>query len=121
SSTPHWFVTCSCGWGREASSQWGANAGSRLHQQLAEVGTEHVTQTEPPGRGRTGEQLTLGYAARLRARCCIFRLRSRVGLLYPIRDRAPDTVARRMSGQRSPRAGHVVLGLVAVDPLPAND
>ena len=32
-----WLVTCSCGWGREASSDWAANAVSRLHQQLADV------------------------------------------------------------------------------------
>ena len=39
-----WLVTCSCGWGREA------NAVSRLHKQLADVGTEHVTQVEGPGQ-----------------------------------------------------------------------
>ena len=54
-----WLVTCSCGWGREASSGWAANAVSRLHQQLADAGTAHVTQLE--GRGseqRVGEQLS---------------------------------------------------------------
>jgi hypothetical protein len=49
-STPGWFVVCSCGWGREASSAWAANAVSRLHQQLAEVGTQHVTHVEGPGQ-----------------------------------------------------------------------
>jgi hypothetical protein len=44
------LVTCSRGWGREASSEWAANAVSRLHRQLAEVGTEHVTWVEGPGQ-----------------------------------------------------------------------
>jgi hypothetical protein len=47
-----WLVTCSCGWGREASSEWAVNAVSRLHRQLAEVGTEHVTQVEGTGQQR---------------------------------------------------------------------
>ena len=56
---PSWLVTCSCGWGREALSEWAANAVSRLHQQLAEVGPEHVTQLEGPGPQHTvGEQLS---------------------------------------------------------------
>jgi hypothetical protein len=54
-----WLVTCSCGWGREASSEWAVNAVSRLHQQLAEVGTEHVTHVEGPDPHQAGEQLTL--------------------------------------------------------------
>jgi hypothetical protein len=54
-----WLVTCSCGWGREASSEWAANAVSRLHQ-LADVGTEHVMRVERPGQHQAGEQLTLG-------------------------------------------------------------
>lgn len=45
-----WLVTCSCGWGREASSAWAAQAVSRVHQQLADVGTEHLTQVEGPGQ-----------------------------------------------------------------------
>jgi hypothetical protein len=44
---------------REASSTWAANAVSRLHLQLAEVGTEHVTQVEGPGQHQVGEQLML--------------------------------------------------------------
>ena len=45
-----WLVTCSWGWGREASSEWAANAVSRLHPQLGSVGTEHITQVEGPGQ-----------------------------------------------------------------------
>jgi hypothetical protein len=54
-----WLVTCSCGWGREASSEWAANAVSRLHQQLAGVGTEHVTRVEGRDQPEAGEQLRL--------------------------------------------------------------
>jgi hypothetical protein len=59
SNASRWLVTCSCGWGREASSEWAANAISRLHWQLAEAGTEHVTELEGPGQHRRGEQLSL--------------------------------------------------------------
>jgi len=45
-----WLVTCSCGWGREASSAWAATAVSRLHRQLADVGTQHDTRVEGPGQ-----------------------------------------------------------------------
>ena len=45
-----WLITCSCGWGREAFSEWAANAVSRLHKQLADVGTEHIAQVEGPGQ-----------------------------------------------------------------------
>jgi hypothetical protein len=45
-----WFVTCFCGWGRECISEWAATWVSRLHQQLADVGTEHITQVEGPGQ-----------------------------------------------------------------------
>ena len=45
-----WLITYSCGWGREASSEWAANAVNRLHHQLADVGTQHVTQVEGPGQ-----------------------------------------------------------------------
>jgi len=54
-----WLVTCSCGWGREASSEWAAKSISKLHPQLADVGTEHLTQMEKPDQHRVGEQLTL--------------------------------------------------------------
>jgi hypothetical protein len=52
-------VTCPCGWSREASSEWAANAVSRLHQQLADVSMKHVTEVEGPGHHQTGEQLRL--------------------------------------------------------------
>jgi hypothetical protein len=32
---------------------------SRLHKQLADVGTEHVTQVEGPDQNQAGEQLML--------------------------------------------------------------
>ena len=48
SNSSHWLVTCSCGWGREASSEWAAHAVSRLHRQMADAGTHHVTQVEDP-------------------------------------------------------------------------
>jgi hypothetical protein len=47
---PHWLVTCSCDWGREASSAWAATAIGKLHaRHLAVPGTEHtITIEEPP-------------------------------------------------------------------------
>jgi hypothetical protein len=54
-----WLVTCSCGWGREASSEWAANAVSCLHRQLGDVGVEHVTHVEAPNDAKGGDQLTL--------------------------------------------------------------
>jgi hypothetical protein len=53
------LVTCSCGWGRECVSEWAAQSVSRLHQQLGELGVEHVTQIEPPEGHKSGEQLPL--------------------------------------------------------------
>jgi hypothetical protein len=58
SNASRWLVTCSCGWGREASSEWAANAVSRLHRQLADIGTEHVTRLEGPEQHHAGEQLS---------------------------------------------------------------
>jgi hypothetical protein len=40
-------------------SEWAANAVSRLHLQLAEMGTEHVTRLEGPGQHQASEQLEL--------------------------------------------------------------
>jgi hypothetical protein len=54
-----WLATCSCGWDREASSEWAANAVSRLHRQLGDVGVEHVTHVEAPNDAKGGDQLTL--------------------------------------------------------------
>jgi hypothetical protein len=53
-----WLVTCPCGWGREASSEWAAKAIARLHaKHLAEPGTEHTVSIEEPPT--PGQQLTL--------------------------------------------------------------
>ena len=41
---------------RETSSAWAANAVRRLHLQLAEVKTEHVTQVERPAQHQVGER-----------------------------------------------------------------
>jgi hypothetical protein len=55
---PRWLVTCSCGWEREASSEWAATAIAKLHvQRLSVSGTEHTITIEGPLAG--GQQLTL--------------------------------------------------------------
>ena len=54
-----WLVTCSCGWGRECSSEWAAQSVSKLHRQLGNVGVEHVAQIEAPDNSKSGEQLPL--------------------------------------------------------------
>jgi hypothetical protein len=36
-SKRHWLVLCSCGWGRECSSEWAAQSVSRLHRQLGHL------------------------------------------------------------------------------------
>jgi hypothetical protein len=54
-----WLVTCSCGWGRECSSAWAAESVSKLHQQLGDVGVEHVTHVEIPDNLKDGQQLPL--------------------------------------------------------------
>ena len=57
-ANPPWLVTCSCGWGREASSEWAAKAVSQLHQQFGELSVKHATRIE--GRERpAAEQLPL--------------------------------------------------------------
>jgi len=48
---------CSCGWERECVSAWAAESVSRLHQQLGDVGVEHVTRIEAPEGPTNGEQL----------------------------------------------------------------
>jgi hypothetical protein len=58
-SNSPWLVTCSCGWGRECLSAWAAESVSRLHQQLGDVGVEHVTQIEAPDDPKSGQQLPL--------------------------------------------------------------
>jgi hypothetical protein len=58
---PRWFVTRSCGWTREASSAWAANAIVRLHaRHLGAPGIEHtLTIEEPPTDVQPGTQLPL--------------------------------------------------------------
>jgi hypothetical protein len=58
-SEPRWLVTCSCGWTREASSEWAAKSISKLHPRLAPVDVAHVTRIEGPGEPGKGQQLTL--------------------------------------------------------------
>lgn len=58
---PRWFVTCSCGWERGASSLWVATAIFRLHaRHLGEPGTEHTIAIEgPPADAPPGTQFPL--------------------------------------------------------------
>jgi hypothetical protein len=41
---PRWFLTCSCGWTRECSSQWAAESVAKLHPKLGEPGTAHTVR-----------------------------------------------------------------------------
>ena len=45
---PRWLVTCSCGWGRECSSEWAAQSVTKLHPQLAPIDVARVTRVEGP-------------------------------------------------------------------------
>jgi len=45
---PRWFLTCSCGWTRECSSQWAAESVAKLHPKLGEPGTAHTVRIEEP-------------------------------------------------------------------------
>jgi hypothetical protein len=56
---PHWLVICSCGWGRECSSEWAARSVSKLHPRLAPMDVTHETRVEGPSSPDKGEQLTL--------------------------------------------------------------
>jgi hypothetical protein len=58
-TTKRWLVTRSCGWGCECISEWAAQSVSRLHQQLGDVGVEHVTHVEAPDDAKGGDQLPL--------------------------------------------------------------
>jgi hypothetical protein len=53
-----WFVTCSCGWGRECVSQWAAESVANLHPRLSVPGTQYsLTIEQPPNpdaRGQSG-------------------------------------------------------------------
>jgi len=53
---PRWFVTCSRGWEREASSAWAATAIFRLHARyLGAPGIEYIiTIAEPAADGPPG-------------------------------------------------------------------
>jgi hypothetical protein len=55
----HWLVTCSCGWERQAVSEWAAKSLCRLHPQLAAMDVAHVTRVEGPDQAASGDQLTL--------------------------------------------------------------
>ena len=56
---PRWLVTCSCGWTREASSEWAAKSIGKLHPQLAPVGVAHVIRIERSDQSGTAQQLAL--------------------------------------------------------------
>ena len=54
---PRWFVTCSCGWEREALSLWAATALFRLHARyLGSPGIEHTIAIEEPPTDPAGGQ-----------------------------------------------------------------
>jgi len=55
-----WLVTCSCGWEREAVSEWAAQSLCKLHPQLAAMDVAHVTRVVRPDQAAAGDQqLTL--------------------------------------------------------------
>ena len=54
-----WLVVCSCGWTREASSEWAANSICKLHPQLSAADVARVTHIEGPDAPGTGQQLTM--------------------------------------------------------------
>ena len=58
-STKHWLVSCSCGWEREAVSEWAARSLCKLHPQLAAMDVPHVTRVEGAAQAAGGQQLTL--------------------------------------------------------------
>ena len=62
-----WLVVCSCGWTREASSQWAANSVSKPHRQLGSSG-EHVTRLWGPGDSAGERRLSLTWRSRLSGR-----------------------------------------------------
>ena len=55
----HWLVICSCGWEREAASEWAARSVGKLHPQLDPMDAAHVTRVEEPDDSPGGQQLTL--------------------------------------------------------------
>jgi hypothetical protein len=54
-----WLVVCSCGWTREAISEWAAKSIRKLHPQLAQADVVHVTRVEGPEDTAGGSQLPL--------------------------------------------------------------
>jgi hypothetical protein len=57
---PQWLVICSCGWTREAISEWAAKSLGKLHLQLAPMDVAHATRVEGPDQTASGaQQLTL--------------------------------------------------------------
>jgi hypothetical protein len=56
---PRWLVVCSCGWTREAASEWAAESISKLHPKLGHTGIEHVTRVETPDEAVGESQLPL--------------------------------------------------------------
>ena len=54
-----WLVTCSCGWTREAVSEWAAKSISKLHPTLGPTGIEHVTRVKAPDEALGKSQLPL--------------------------------------------------------------
>jgi hypothetical protein len=59
SLAPRWLVICSCGWTREAVSEWAAKSISKLHPRLAQLDEAHVTRVEGPDDSPGERQLTL--------------------------------------------------------------
>jgi hypothetical protein len=55
----YWLVTCSCGWTREAISEWAAKSISKLHPRLGPLDRAHVTRVEGPAAAVGGSQLHL--------------------------------------------------------------
>jgi hypothetical protein len=56
---PRWTVSCSCGWTREAVSEWAATSIIKLHPKLGRTGIEHVTRVETPAEAVGESQLPL--------------------------------------------------------------
>jgi hypothetical protein len=55
----HWLVFCSCGWEREAVSEWAAKSLCKLHPQLAAMDVALVTRVDGPDQAAGDQQLTL--------------------------------------------------------------
>jgi hypothetical protein len=51
SRKPQWLITCSCGWTREAISEWAAKSISKIHPRIGLPDGAHVTRVEGPDDG----------------------------------------------------------------------